>query len=57
MRETRSSGSVEGVMSNRDPYSDSGLESDVNTWAHRRVRIDAAALRASDVLIERRERI
>ena len=22
MRETRSSGSVEGVMSNRDPYSD-----------------------------------
>jgi hypothetical protein len=23
MRETRSSGSVEGVMSNRDPYSDS----------------------------------
>src|SRR5216684_4830665 len=24
MRETRSSGSVEGVMSNRDPYSDSG---------------------------------
>jgi hypothetical protein len=25
MRETRSSGSVEGVMSNRDPYSDSCL--------------------------------
>ena len=24
MRETRSSGSVEGVMSNRDPYSDYG---------------------------------
>jgi len=23
MRESRSSGSVEGVMSNRDPYSDS----------------------------------
>jgi hypothetical protein len=27
MRETRSSGSVEGVMSNRDPYSDSGPSS------------------------------
>ena len=25
MRETRSSGSVEGVMSNHDPYSDSAL--------------------------------
>ena len=25
MRESRSSGSVEGVMSNRDPYSDSNL--------------------------------
>jgi hypothetical protein len=30
MRETRSSGSVEGVMSNRDPYSDSGLVPDKN---------------------------
>jgi len=39
MRETRSSGSVEGVMSNRDPYSDwNGIPSDVNTeWANGKI--------------------
>jgi len=42
MRETRSSGSVEGVMSNRDPYSDS-LKS-VLTGIQRSQRIQESAI-------------
>jgi hypothetical protein len=39
MRETRSSGSVEGVMSNRDPYSDSiVLTWDSERWEQKLLR-------------------
>ena len=33
MRETRSSGSVEGVMSNHDPYSDSFFTEAYQSWS------------------------
>jgi hypothetical protein len=54
MRETRSSGSVEGVMSNRDPYSDcsaslviSTLVCRVTVMDHERVLDDKACTYAA----------